>query len=233
MARQVKGCPVCGRRYQGSLADHLDKRLKDSGGITRCEWNLNEYRITRGADLMRGAGWVRAGTAVAPTARLVRRLGLARMVASGDISTKVHARYLSPAEDIRCWWVRSWVFPVARIGAWPVRQRVQVITDLLPDEAAQAVVEAAFRVGGPDAVAQLEGGVIPYRCGDLFAEPRRSNVMPRGGLPSRDRCIMARDHLGVHVGTRAGQTWWPGGFTSGWGEDQEDRDAQFKRLASC
>lgn len=230
MPRQVKGCPVCGRRYQGSLADHLDRKLPGSGGITRCDWNLNEARINYAAHRMREGGWCRAGTAVAPTARLLRKVGLAGMAASGDISTKVHLDYLNPANDLRCWWIRAWAYPVALVTSWPVRQRVQVIVELRRDDAAHAVIESAFRVGGPDAVALLEGQVIPYRCGDLWTDPVKPRVMPRGGIPKKDRCVLARDHEGVHIGCRTGQAWWPGGFSIAWEiEDQEPIDARVLR----
>lgn len=216
MPRQVKGCPVCGRRYQGSLVDHLDRKLKGSGGITRCDWNLNEARITLAADRMRAGGWSRAGTAAAPTARLLRKAGLAGMAASGDISTKVHADFLDPDRDLKCWWIRSWAYPIAHVFSWPVRQRVQVITELRTDEVGQGIVEAAYRVGGPDAVAQLEGHVIPPRCGNMWTDPVKPRVMPRGIFAGKDRCVLARNHVGVHVGCRLGQVWWPGGFTVGW-----------------
>lgn len=216
MPRQVKGCPVCGRRYQGSLVDHLDRKLPGSGGITRCDWNLNEARINYAAYLMRAGGWCRAGTSAAPTARLIRGAGLAGMTASGDISTKVHVDFLNPDRDLKCWWIRAWAYPIALVSRWPVRQRAQIIVELRRDDLAQEVIDAAFRVGGPDAVAQLEGQVIPSRCGDMWTDPAKHRVMPRGGLAKRDRCVLAQDHEGVHVGCRSGQVWWPGGYTSEW-----------------
>lgn len=212
-----KMCPVCGRRYQGSLADHLDRKLKESGGITRCEWNLNEARITYAAEQMMAAGWVRAGTAAAPTARLLRTSGIARMAASGDYSTEVHARYLDPLQDVRCWWLRSWAYPMARVLSWPIAYRVQIIKEVCDNAAAHALIDAAYRVGGPEALVGLIGHVFPFRCGQLFSYPQEIKPVapPRGGLRGADQCVLAEGHGPLHQGRR-GLTWWRGGYASSW-----------------
>ena len=207
-AKPARTCPVCGQGYRGNLVDHLDRKLKGSGGLTRCDWNLNSWRVAYAVRRMELGGWVKAGSAPARVVALLKDTHphLARLTVSGGISARAHSRYLLPENDMKVWWTRPWCQIVAAVPGWNTMQRAQVIMELDGHDDATAVVEAAFRVGGCHAVAALEGSVVAPRCREqcVVVLPMPDRM---GSTERADWCVRAAGHSGCHQGARTSRMW--------------------------
>lgn len=183
-------CFVCGRHFKGHLQQHLTSSVKGSGGVTRCEWNLNTVRVARIPVKLKRDGWVRAEQA----ARVLSPLGpthphLVRKFASGDAHTKVLKAALDPQWDIAVWWCRPWVKAIALINRWSMKRRQQIVKELDLHQDLKGVIEATYLVGGLPAVLDLDGSVIPLKCSHVT---------------EAERCVYSRGHAGPHIGERSG-----------------------------
>lgn len=210
-----KNCPVCGCRYQGSLERHLDQKIKGSGGITRCDWRLCEARIFTKVVKLKEAGWRLAGSTGARFARLLSYTHphLAQLTTSGSIMTKVHASNINPANDLKAWWVQRWTYPLLLTPGIPGLHRIRLIAEIEPNQEAQDAIEAAWAIGGADAVKGLEGTAYAKRCDARYGDPRHE-LISRGSDKVVDRCILPKDHLhGIaHMGLKTGVLWGGGPY---------------------
>jgi len=206
-----KLCPVCGKGFVGNLANHWTKNVNSDGTgrvVTRCDWNLHAFRVTRAAEKLKAAGWVRAEATAARVISPMNDPEVAYFGPTGQTHLWVSYDSLLPEHWPRVWWTRPWVRALAEIEAWPMALRRQVIREA--KEASQEVrdtIEAVYRIGGPKAAAELGQEAVLPRCGE--AVPPNVHYAKTGRAmraKDRDHCVLHRGHEGGHRGLR-GTRW--------------------------
>ena len=209
-------CPVCGDRYRGNLWDHLNKPIKGSGteepgtGVSRCDWNLNCDRIAYRRMALIKAGWVPAGSVAARVVSGLRDTHphLGKQDTSGAFPMRPTVWALRQENDLMVWWTRSWVKRIAECAIWGMKHREMLIIELddHPDAASITdLIESAWRIGGKEAVAALDGGAIPARCRQEITFPCFPDRM--GNTIKRDWCCRVSGHDGKHIGARHDRVW--------------------------
>lgn len=180
----------------GTLADHLDKNASTGGGppISRCEWNLYQYRIREVTRKLKADGFVNADSTAARVVSELRLPEVAVYGPTGKLPVFVTGTVRDPAHWPRIWWVRRWARAIGEVSTWPMTRRRQVIRELAAStQDCRDVVESTYLLAGSKAVEQLGPEIIAPRCGQFASQ-------------GKEPCVLADDHPGGHRGTR-GHCW--------------------------